>query len=311
QCGRLPVPNHPPRVRRASRAAASRRRPRGRPRCGPRRSCLAGAGRPQPPGSDGRNSRHRESGSAAAGGAVGGPVGDVASARQALVLRVDLHRLMGLAALTDAFATYLESALEPAPALVGATYPATGGELPAVVLSVTGVQQQLRGIGRLPAPSVTGALPVTNRIDLANPVATFPDAVVPLLSNDRLTLTLPHGPLVAADGTTTTFGTADLHVTVDATTFAVVDTAPGAGRGEPDPDLGVLHFGAPLPATGTLNVSYFIGEWEVRTERYQGTVLVEVFATDDAGADSLSRAVEIALLEPTGGGPTGLNEIQP
>src|SRR5262249_26436201 len=36
-----------------------------------------------------------------------------------------------------------------------------------------------------------------------------------------------------------------------------------------------------------------------------------VFATDDAGADSLSRAVEIALLEPTGGGPTGLNEIQP
>ena len=218
---------------------------------------------------------------------------------------------MGLAALTDAFATYLTSALDPAPALVGGTYPSKKPQLPAVVISCSDAHQQLRGIGRLPAPSETGALPVTNRVDLASPVATFPDAVVPLLSNDRKTLTLPHGPLVGADGTTTTFGAPDLHVTLGATTFAVVGGAPAAGQVQPDPDLGVLRFGAPLPATGTLVVAYFVGEWEVRAERYQGTLLVEVFANDDGAADTLSRAVEAALLQPGGGGPVGLNEIQP
>ena len=218
---------------------------------------------------------------------------------------------MGLAALTDAFATYLESVIEPAPALVGATYPSVSTDLPAVVISCTGARQQLRGIGRLPAPSATGALRVTDTVDLANPVATFPDAVVTLLSGDRKTLTLLHGPLVAADGTDTTFGASDLDVKVGATVFSVVEGAPGAGQVQPDPDLGVLHFGAALPATGALTASYFVGEWEVRTERYQGTLLVETFAGDATAVDTLSRAVEAALLEPSGSGPVGLNEIEP
>ncbi|TML91495.1 MAG: hypothetical protein E6G08_00335 [Actinobacteria bacterium] len=218
---------------------------------------------------------------------------------------------MGLAALTDALAAYLESTLEPTPALVGATYPTANTDLPAVVLSCSGARQQLRGIGRLPAPSATGALRVTDTVDLANPVATFPDAVVTLLSNDRKTLTLLHGPLVAADGTNTTFGSADLHATVGATVFSVVEGTPGAGEVQPDPDLGVLRFGAALPATGTLTASYFVGEWEVRTERYQGTLLVETFAADTGAVDTLSRAVEAALLEPAGNGPLGLNEIEP
>lgn len=218
---------------------------------------------------------------------------------------------MGLALLTDALATYLSSTLDPAPTTVGAIYPSQGNELPAVVISCSDARQQLRGIGRLPAPSATGALPVTSVVDLANPVATFPDAIVPLLSNNRQTLTLPHGPLVAADGQATTFGSGDVHATVGATTFTVVDHAPGATEVQPDADLGVLNFGAALPAGGTLTVNYFIGEWEVRTERYQGTLLIETFATDDAGVDTLSRAVESALLEPAGNGPAGLNEIEP
>jgi hypothetical protein len=152
---------------------------------------------------------------------------------------------------------------------------------------------------------------VTTVVDLTNPVATFPDAVVPLLSNDRLALTLPHGPLVAADGQATTFAGGDLHVTIGPTTFAVANHAPGATEVQPDPDLGVLRFGTALPEAGNLTAAYFIGEWEVRTERYQGTLVVETFATDDDGVDTLSRAVESALLEPTGSGPVGLNEIEP
>ncbi len=218
---------------------------------------------------------------------------------------------MGLAALTDALSAYLESAVSPAPALVGGAYPTVAGDLPAVVVSFTGVQQRLRGIGRLPAPSEIGALQVTTTVDLAHPVATFPDAVVPLLSNDRLTLTLPQGPLVAADGTTMTFGGGDLRVTLGATTFNVVSAAPGAADVQPDPNLGVLHFGAALPASGTLSAVYFVGEWEVRTERYQGVLLLEAFAADAAGVDALSRSVETALLDPTGTPLAGLNEIDP
>lgn len=217
---------------------------------------------------------------------------------------------MGLAALTDALSAYLESAISPAPALVGATYPTAADDLPAVVVSVSEVEQRLRGVGKLPAPSEVGALQVTTTVDLANPVATFPDATVLLLSIDRLTLTLPHGPLVAADGTTT-FGAGDPHVTVGATTFNVVSGAPGAGDVQPDPDLGVLHFGAALPATGTLTAVYFVGEWEVRTERYQGVLLVEAFATDADGVDALSRSIETALLDPSGASVAGLNQIDP
>jgi hypothetical protein len=218
---------------------------------------------------------------------------------------------MGLASLTDVLTTYLASTLSPAPSLVGATYPSVPEDLPAVVVSFTGIEQRLQGIGRLPAPSEVGALQVTTIVDLANPVATFPDAIVGLLSSDRKTLTLPHGPLVAADGTTTAFAASDLQVTRGATTFAVVAGAPGPGDVQPDPDLGVLRFGTALPATGTLTAAYFVGEWEVRTERYQGVLLVETFAANAVGVDTLSRAVETALLAPAGAPLAGLNRIEP
>jgi hypothetical protein len=219
--------------------------------------------------------------------------------------------MMGLASVTDAFASYLQGALSPAPKLVGTTYPSAATDLPAVVVSVSNVTQQLRGVGKLPVASLTGALPVTTTVDLSNPVATFPDAVVPLLSNDRITLTLPHGPLVTADGATTAFTGTDLQATLGATTFAVVSGAPAAGQVQPDPALGALHFGTALPAGGTLVVSYFIGEWEVRTERHQGTLLVEAFAPDAAGVDTLSRDVETALLAPAGAPLAGLGRIEP
>ena len=112
---------------------------------------------------------------------------------------------MGLAALTDAVSAHLSTAIVPAPALVGASYPSLTADLPAVVISFTGITEPMRGVGMVPAASVTGALPVTTNVDLANPVATFPDEIVNLLSADRMTLTLPQGPLVAADGTSTTF----------------------------------------------------------------------------------------------------------
>lgn len=221
---------------------------------------------------------------------------------------------MGLASLTKAFADHLSATVDPSPKLVGTAYPIDGTQLPAVVLSVAGVTSALKGVGRLPAPSETGALPVTTVLDLAHPVATFPDATVQLVSDGGLTLALPHGPLVAADGQTTTFGAADLKVTVQnggpPTSFAVVAGAPAADQVRPDPDLGTLRFGTALPGSGTLTVDYFVGEWEVRTERYQGALRVEAFATDAAGVEALAEAVEAALLAPAQPMP-GLNRVDP
>lgn len=216
---------------------------------------------------------------------------------------------MGLASLADALATYFRSALSPVPPLVGSAYPTAAADLPAVVVSISGVTQRLRGLGTLPASSAIGALAVSTTIDLAHPVATFPDATVVLLSADRMTLTLPHGPLVAADGTTTAFAGTDLEVTVAATALTTVNRTPAAGEVQADPNANALHFGAALPAGGTLTATYFIGEWDVRAERYQGTLLVEAFAKDAHGVDTLSRAIEAALLAPAGQPLGGLGQI--
>ena len=45
---------------------------------------------------------------------------------------------------------------------IGGSYPGVPADLPAVVISLRGVTQRLRGVGTVPAASVTGALPVTN-----------------------------------------------------------------------------------------------------------------------------------------------------
>src|SRR2546425_8535841 len=199
---------------------------------------------------------------------------------------------MALPSLLDALRTFLQTSLSPAPALVGDGYPIAPVELPAVTISLSDVSERLRGLGRLPAPTVTGALRVDTTLDLANPVLIFPDEVVPLLSDDRRTVRLAHGPLVRADGTATQpFSGTDLRAVLGATIFAPVEGAPAAGQVQVLPDAGELRFAAPLPATGVLALGYFIGEWEVATARYQGVLTLEPFATDLAGVDALSRQI--------------------
>jgi len=199
--------------------------------------------------------------------------------------------------LVDSLRDYLQGALSPAPALLGGAFPAAPGELPAVCLSVSAVTEHLRGLGRVPRPTLTGALRLDETLDLARPVVTFPDDEVTLLSGDRKTLHLAHGPLVKADGTITApWAAGDLRVTLGATVFEVANADPAAGQVRPLPDAGNLVFGEALPGTGTLTLSYFVGEWEVRSVRYQGVLGVDVLAADSAGVEALTRQVETALL---------------
>ena len=194
---------------------------------------------------------------------------------------------MALPTLFDRVRQHLDTSLVPTPPLIGAGYPIAAEELPAVTISIAEVTERLRGIGRLPAPTLTGALRIDTSLDLANPVVSFGDEEVRLLSDDRRVVQLANGPLVRADGTATQpWGLADITVVRSGTTLTPVEGAPGAGEVQVLPDTGQLRFPAALAASGTLVLGYFVGEWEVRTARYQGTLSLETFATDLAGVDA-------------------------
>jgi hypothetical protein len=216
---------------------------------------------------------------------------------------------MSIPVLLDRVRQHLDTSISPVPPLIGDGYPVAADELPAVTISIAEVSERLRGIGRLPAPTITGALRVDTSLDLANPVVSFGDEEVRLLSDDRLTVQLAHGPLVRADGTTTRpWAPADISVVSGAATFSPVDAPPGAGKVQVLPDIGQLLFPSALPTTGTLVLGYFVGEWEVRTARYQGTLSLETFAADLAGVDALSRQVDLALDDPP---IPGLHQLSP
>jgi len=229
---------------------------------------------------------------------------------------------MALPSLLDALRTFLQASLSPAPALVGDGYPIAPAELPAVTISLSGVGERMRGLGRLPAPTMTGALRVDTSLDLANPVVTFPDEVVTLLSDDRRTVRLAHGPLVRADGTATQpLAGDDLRVVRGATTFDPVEGTPAAGQVQVLPDTGELRFSSKLPTSGVLALGYFVGEWEIATARYQGVLTLEPAGADLAGVDALSRQIDSLLetaqvpgllqLSPTGWGAVGeVNEAR-
>jgi hypothetical protein len=206
---------------------------------------------------------------------------------------------MPLTSLLDPVVQYLDGVLSPAPKLLGDGWPVRPNELPAVALSLADVSEHLRGIGRLPAPTLTGALRVDTTLDLANPVVAFPDEIVRLLSENRRTVQLAHGPVVRADGTTTPpWTTDDLRVVRSGTVLTPVVDPPGTGEVQILPDTAELQFPSALAATGTLQLGYFVGEWEVRTARYGGQLGVDVFADDVAGVDALSRQLGAALDEP-------------
>jgi uncharacterized protein (DUF697 family) len=213
-------------------------------------------------------------------------------------------------AFLDALAGFLAgpAGLSPAPALLGAAEPAAAAELPAVVLSLDEVHRLGAGLGERSLLITDGALPWQAAIDLANPVLAS-DPGFRLLSPDRLTLVLPHGGLKQADGSDGPLGPPDLSVKLGATNFTVVIAAPAAGEVRADPLVGVLSFGAALPATGTLRVNYVLGQWERRVTPIAGSVRIDIYGADSAAAATLSAAVLDALGAATTAEIRGLRKL--
>lgn len=202
----------------------------------------------------------------------------------------------------DAVTTYLSGAgLSPAPASIGVAEPGAAADLPSVTLSLEGCARERTGIGKKRANErKTGILPRTATIDLES-ATLADDPSFSLIDEARKILILPHGGLVRADGTEGSLLAADLTVTVDAggppsTPTVVAGPTPAAGQVSASASDGVLAFGAALPPSGTVTVTYFLGAWEQELIRIHGTLRIDVCAAAAAQAHAVSDQVATALL---------------
>jgi hypothetical protein len=194
---------------------------------------------------------------------------------------------------------------------VDARAPAAAPEIPRVTVSVEGASVSGQGLGRVPAPPIEGALRVDTTVDLADPVLHLQGEDVQLLSSNRRVLQLPHGAVVREAGDDLApYGTTDLLVRRGATTFTPVHQAPAAGQVQLDIPSGALTFPTALPATGVVELGYFVGLWEVQVERFTATLLVDVAHSDAVEHESLTAAVERALTA-TWPASRGMRSIQP
>lgn len=183
---------------------------------------------------------------------------------------------------------------------VSVAEPSGGTDLPAVVLSLEEALRPSVGLGDRGSVISRGALAWAADIDLAQPyLPDDPGHTFSLVSPDRLKLTLPHGGLVKADGTTDTPLTgADLTVTVAGTNRPVVSGTPAGLEVQPDPLTGILTFATALPGTGLAHATYFLGQWERRVERLNGVLRLDVLAANPADGQTVADAVLNALLDP-------------
>lgn len=218
---------------------------------------------------------------------------------------------MALSSLVDALAARIGAAVQNPPSVGSA--PVTGvGDLPRVSVSIESATAAMRSVGQVPGPIETGALRLDVLVDLTDPVLHLADEDVPLLSPNRRVLQLPHGSIVRAGGDDLApFSGSDLLVRVGATTFAPVHTTPSAGQVALDIASGALTFPNPLPVSGTIELGYFVGTWEVRVERFAATAHLDVSAAGQADLDTLVPTIEQALHPSAFEAGSGVRRIEP
>jgi hypothetical protein len=178
---------------------------------------------------------------------------------------------------------------------VGIAEPAAAGEAPAIVLSLPAVQRLGPGGSGGGMEPMSGALPVDIAIDLAAPF--LPDLPgFSLVGAGRLSLILPHGGLVRADGDTGPLAAADFSLTVGGTPRPLMAPPPAGNGISVDPLEGIVTFATALPAAGMVAAHYHIGSWERRSTLLGGELRLVAYAAAAADIEALSVAATRALL---------------
>ena len=176
--------------------------------------------------------------------------------------------------------------------------PAVAADLPCLVLSLASSARRRIGLGDR-SELMTGALRVDVAIDLADP--TLPDdPTFTLIDDTRRTVTLPHGGLVRVDGeeAITPLTSSDVTVMLNDAPLTVVPGVPAANQVHVDPVAGLMLTGSALPPAGTLDISYFLGQWERRVERIAGELRLDACAATPVTTGSLGAQAIERLLAP-------------
>ena len=203
---------------------------------------------------------------------------------------------MALDKLQTAIVDFLAPRLDPPMISIGGGRPRVAAEVPAIAMSMDNVTVAGAGVGANATSVMVGTLPITSHIDLADPVLGFPHETVDLVSGDRLSLTVPHGPLVKADGDDNDpLEAADMTIGIDGAPLTFAPESPSAGEFSVDQDAGLIALGDPLPAAGELTANYFVGRWEVETVRVSGALHMDLFIRTIASVEDLTQQV-FALL---------------
>ncbi len=183
--------------------------------------------------------------------------------------------------------------LQPVPRSIDMVEPAQSGDLPVLVLSLQGAEHAGMGLGNRTSVR-TGALRWAVAISLAQPFLPG-EPGFSLVNANRRELILPHGGLVRADGSEGALAATDLQVTVAGGGQTLVNGVPAAGQFSVEPQTGRLTFGTPLPATGTVQATYRLGQWEQKVERVSGTLRLDAYASTPAQVRTLGLGAGAAL----------------
>jgi hypothetical protein len=204
---------------------------------------------------------------------------------------------MSLNRLQTAIADFLQPRLNnPTMDSIGGGVPRRQNDLPAIVISMEGVDVSGGGLGGHGTGERTGALEVRSDIDLSDPVLRFPDGTVELLSPDRRVLTLPHGGLVATDGDPNTPITeADITVERNGNPLTLVPNNPGPNEFTLNRVPAELTFGAPLPGSGTITARHRVGRWEEETIEMAGTLHLDLYAGSVSDIEATTNQIYTLL----------------
>ncbi len=204
--------------------------------------------------------------------------------------------MMALQSFMEGLAARLLAQVPTSMISVGPLEPYYVSEIPAVTISLSRLSHNSVGVGGNPRNLARGALALELVLDLANPVVVFPDETVTLLAADRLSVQVPHQPLVDVNGSRPEYlGANDLQVDLDGAGMEVVATPPGNNQCRLASADGMLEFASPLPSGGNLRVHYLLGAWEVATSKFTGIVTLRIYASGAADTERLSMEVATVL----------------